>query len=93
MGYAPDGAPYLVLELLRGRSLAEAIVENGPFTANRAAYIGGQIASAVSAAHARDIVHRDLKPANVLLVERNGRPDHVKVVDFGISKFNAAGSR
>jgi serine/threonine protein kinase len=93
MGFAPDGAPYLVLELLKGRSLAEEIVQGGPFSASRAAYVGSQIASAVAAAHSRGVVHRDLKPANVLLVERNGRPDHVKVLDFGISKFNAVGSR
>src|SRR5262249_29406822 len=93
MGFAPDGAPYLVLELLKGRTLADEIVATGPLEPGRAAYIGPQIASAVSAAHARGIVHRDLKPANVLLIERNGRPDHVKVLDFGISKFTATGSR
>jgi hypothetical protein len=93
MGFAPDGAPYLVLELLKGRTLAEEIVRCRTLTPSRAAYIGSQIASALSAAHIREIVHRDLKPANVLLVERSGRPDHVKVLDFGISKFNAGGSR
>jgi serine/threonine protein kinase len=93
MGFAPDGAPYLVLERLQGRTLAEEIAVCRRLVPSRAAYIGSQIASALSAAHARDIVHRDLKPANVLLVERSGRPDHVKVLDFGISKFNAGGSR
>jgi serine/threonine-protein kinase len=93
LGFAPDGAPYLVLELLEGRTLADEIVAAGPLDPARAAYIGAQIASAVSAAHARGIVHRDLKPANVLLIERNGRRDHVKVLDFGISKFTATGSR
>jgi serine/threonine protein kinase len=93
MGFAPDGAPYLVLERLQGRTLAEEITVCRRLAPSRAAYIGSQIASALSAAHARDIVHRDLKPANVLLVERSGRPDHVKVLDFGISKFNAGGSR
>jgi serine/threonine protein kinase len=93
MGFAPDGAPYLVLELLQGRTLAEEIVLCRTLAPSRAAYVGSQIASALAAAHAREIVHRDLKPANVLLVERSGRPDHVKVLDFGISKFNAGGSR
>ena len=93
MGFAPDSAPYLVLELLRGRTLADEIVLSRALRPSRAAYIGSQIASALAAAHAREIVHRDLKPANVLLVERSGRPDHVKVLDFGISKFNAGGSR
>lgn len=89
MGFAPDGAPYLVLELLEGRSLAEHIENGGPFAVGRAAYVATQIASALATAHARGIVHRDLKPENVLLLERGGRPDHVKVLDFGISKFQA----
>lgn len=93
IGFAPDGAPYLVLELLNGRTLDEEIVFARGLLPSRAAYIASQIASALAAAHAQDIVHRDLKPANVLLVESNGRPDHVKVVDFGVSKFTAGGSR
>jgi serine/threonine-protein kinase len=93
VGFAEDGAPYLVLELLNGRTLAEEIAHARALPPTRAAYIACQIASALSAAHAREIIHRDLKPANVLLVERNGRPDHVKVVDFGVSKFTTGGSR
>ena len=49
-----------------------------------------QIASALDAAHARNVIHRDLTSANIFLVKREGNPDHVKVLDFGISKFLTA---
>ena len=93
MGYAGDGAPYLVMERLAGQTLAAAIDTLGPFLHGRAAYIATQIASALGAAHDRAIVHRDLKPENVFLVDHATRPDHVKVLDFGISKFSSEGSR
>lgn len=87
MGFATDGAPYLVMELLHGKTLADEIVKQERIGVGRAAHIGQQIASALAAAHAQGIVHRDLKSENVFLVQRDGRPDHVKVIDFGISKF------
>ncbi|HEU4406068.1 MAG TPA: serine/threonine-protein kinase [Polyangiaceae bacterium] len=92
MGVAPDGLPYLVMEMLEGASLAYEISRAGPFNPGRAAYIGAQIASAVSLANQRGIVHRDLKPENVFLAESGERPDHVKVLDFGISKIAGAGT-
>jgi len=93
MGYATDGAPYLVMELLAGQTLAQGIDTLGPFLHGRAAYIAMQIASALGAAHERGIVHRDLKPENVFLVDHSTRPDHVKILDFGISKFASEGTR
>lgn len=87
MGYAPDGAPFLVFELLDGINLAHEIADRGGLSVGRTAYIGMQIAAALTAAHARDIIHRDLKPENIFLIREGARPDHVKVVDFGISKF------
>jgi serine/threonine protein kinase len=90
MGTAPDGSPYLVLEYLEGISLADELYRTGALAIDRAAYIALQIASALSAAHARGIVHRDMKPENVFLTQRDGRADHVKILDFGVSKFTAA---
>lgn len=86
-GRLPDGACYLVLEYVHGKSLRRAMIESGPFDADRAGRIGRQIALALAAAHEAGIVHRDLKPENVMLVD-GGEPDIVKVLDFGIAKIH-----
>ncbi|MGE0787055.1 MAG: protein kinase [Sandaracinaceae bacterium] len=89
LGYADDGAPFLVMEYLRGQSLAQILQLEGKLPVTRACHIAGQVLSALEAVHTRGIVHRDLKPDNILLTRRRGDPDFVKVVDFGISKVRA----
>ncbi|MCL2726337.1 MAG: serine/threonine protein kinase [Polyangiaceae bacterium] len=84
-GKLDDGSFFLALEFVEGKGLREVIAE-GRLELGRALHIGYQIASALSRAHALKIVHRDLKPENVMLVERDGDPDFVKVLDFGIAK-------
>lgn len=85
-GKLPDGSFFLALEFIEGKSLRQVIDEGGPIPAWRALRIAVQITQALSRAHALGIVHRDLKPENVMLVEREGDPDFVKVLDFGIAK-------
>ncbi|MDF2694950.1 MAG: Serine/threonine protein kinase PrkC, regulator of stationary phase, partial [Labilithrix sp.] len=84
-GKLEDGSFFLALEFVEGKSLRE-VIALGRLELGRALHIARQIAAALSRAHALKIVHRDLKPENVMLVEREGDPDFVKVLDFGIAK-------
>jgi serine/threonine-protein kinase len=84
-GKLADGSVFLVLEYVQGISLRSEIAD-GAFGLVRSLHVARQIASALLGAHARGIVHRDLKPENVMLVEKAGDPDFVKVLDFGIAK-------
>ncbi len=86
MGFTANGAPFIVLELLEGSNLEDEIQRCGKLAIARAVHIALQIASALAAAHAKGIIHRDLKTPNIFLIDPGGR-DHVKVLDFGISKF------
>jgi serine/threonine protein kinase len=85
-GTTPDGMTYSVMEFVPGKTLGAALREGAPFAPPRAMRITAQIARALAAAHDKGIVHRDLKPENVFLLDRDGRQDFVKIVDFGIAK-------
>ena len=84
-GRAARGLFYLVMELVRGRTLSAELAQ-GLLASARVATIVGQVCDALTEAHALGIVHRDLKPDNILLVAQAGNPDYVKVLDFGIAK-------
>jgi len=91
-GTLPEGMPYLVMEWLDGESLGGLLRSTKKLPLARAALIMSGIARALRAAHAKGVVHRDLKPDNVFLVRRDGEPDLVKVLDFGIAKLLATGT-
>ena len=80
-----DGAPWLVMEYLPSRSLAEVLQEDGVLPVDQVAQIGAQVADALAATHAAGIVHRDVKPANVLIGRGPRVEGLVKITDFGIS--------
>ena len=81
---APDGAPFLVMELLDGTSLDTVLEERGPLGMREAIGLVSKILTVLEAAHEKGIVHRDLKPANVFLL-KNG---NIKVLDFGIARLH-----
>jgi serine/threonine-protein kinase len=85
-GEAADGTLYIAMELLTGRSLQAELRSQGPLPWWRILAILRGVCSSLIEAHAHGIVHRDLKPANIHLEHRAGKPDFVKVLDFGIVK-------
>ena len=88
-GTSPEGFLYLVMEYLRGRSLSQEISVDGPMAPHRAMHVLRQVCEALGHAHALGFVHRDLKPDNIMLLHRDGDPDFVKVLDFGLAKLLA----
>ena len=84
-GIMADGAPYIVMELLEGRTLGDLLTERGALSLRETAHIVAQLARVLQRAHVLGIIHRDLKPENVFLLE--GEYDlFVKLLDFGVAK-------
>ncbi|MFE4516171.1 protein kinase [Kitasatospora sp. NPDC056783] len=82
-----DGRPWIVMELVDGRSLADVISQDGTLQPRAAAEVGGQVLAALHRGHQLGVLHRDVKPANVLLERGTGR---VVLLDFGIAKYEGS---
>jgi serine/threonine protein kinase len=84
-GVTERGEPYLVVELLRGKSLRTVIKTDGRVSAARASSYIWQALQGLSAVHARGVLHRDLKPANLMLEPSPGPVERVVLIDFGFA--------
>jgi serine/threonine protein kinase len=84
-GTTEHGLPYIVFELLRGRTIEQEL-GRGTLTPFRVGRVATQVLKSLMEAHALGIVHRDIKPSNVLLVDYSGETDFVKVLDFGVAR-------
>ncbi|WP_045693009.1 serine/threonine-protein kinase [Streptomyces rubellomurinus] len=82
-----DGRPWIVMELVDGRSLADVISQDGTLQPRAAAEVGSQVLAALHRGHQLGVLHRDVKPANVLLERGTGR---VVLLDFGIAKYEGS---
>lgn len=92
-GVSSEGQPFLVMELLNGISLRDAL-KDGPLSLARANEIFQQVVDALSCAHEAGVVHKDLKPENIMLSQKPGfGPDWVHVLDFGISTMSSSTDR
>jgi Protein kinase domain len=80
------GVLFIVMRYVAGGDVRSLLAREGPLTVDRAAAILVSVASALDAAHAAGLVHRDVKPGNMLMDVRTGRPDHVYLADFGLTK-------
>ena len=86
-----DGVLFIAIRLVNGGDVGSLLKREGRLPSSRVASIISPVASALDAAHAAGLVHRDVKPANMLLHIRQGRPDHVYLADFGLSKGMRSG--
>ena len=91
LGSLTNGDRFMVMEYLDGETLG-ARMSRGRMNPKDVAMIARQVLVGLRAAHLANIVHRDLKPDNIFILrEKAGRADYAKIIDFGISKFNALG--
>lgn len=84
-----DGRPFLIMELLRGRSLERELAERGALPLAKSLMYAVELLSALEAVHRIGVVHRDVTTANVFLAAGHGGKNHVKLLDFGIARVVA----
>jgi len=85
-GRGENGLLFLVMDLVEGGTLSQALKENGPMPLEKAIKVFVQICDALAHAHGQGVMHRDLKPSNVMLVDASNDNCNVRIVDFGLAK-------
>lgn len=85
-GVLSSGNPYMVMEFIQGYSLRRVINQSKSLSFEYCAHIIESVTEALSAAHTYGILHRDVKPENIMLTPREGGPEHVRLIDFGIAR-------
>ena len=83
-GQTQQGLFFYVMEMLPGKNLQQLVDSTGPLPAGRAIYLLSQVCGALAEAHDKGLIHRDVKPANIIVSERGGLRDWVKLLDFGL---------
>lgn len=90
-GQEGDGSLFIVMELVKGRSLRQLISSKGAVPVETSLFIAEQVCASLADAHEHGIIHRDLKPDNVMLTVRGRQDNIVRVLDFGIAKLRDDG--
>lgn len=85
-GQNDQGALYYAMEYIDGVDLDRLVRVDGPLSPAHVIHLALQICGSLAEAHARSLIHRDIKPSNLLVYERAGQPDTIKVLDFGLVK-------
>jgi serine/threonine protein kinase len=86
-----DAQAYLAMDFLDGASLSQLVRHLGPLPVARVMHMFAQACDALEHAHNHGVVHRDIKPSNLVLIEKNGAGDFLKIVDFGLVKLMSGG--
>ncbi len=85
-GHTPEGLFYYAMEYVQGLNLQQLVELNGPLSSDRVVWILQSVCRSLREAHARGLVHRDIKPQNIMVCQRGGESDVVKVLDFGLAR-------
>lgn len=86
-GLTASGDPYIVMEFVSGKTLADLIQDSAAISYERAIKIFLQICRGLEYAHSNKVIHRDLKPSNIMLIQNEQESDLVKILDFGVAKI------
>jgi eukaryotic-like serine/threonine-protein kinase len=88
-----EGVPFLVMEFVIGRTLADVLKKGERLSIDRVCEIGQNVAEALGYAHQKGVVHRDIKPANILMTSREVYGfEHPRITDFGVAKLSEEGA-